>query len=148
MGAFYRPLGHRLLANFMKIAIYGCRWGDDPATCWPCCTSCSISTLWCRCWSCWGSFFSGVALRPLPLDPAGLLRTAAATAASALCVFATQTGNKLLGANIRYVDRAVNYHRDIIRAGPGLYLFNLVDEMLQSGNVFRYPCRSTSAPPS
>ena len=89
-----------------------------------------------------------MALRPLPLDPAGLLRTAAATAAFfALCVFATQTGNKLLGANIRYVDRAVNYHRDIIRAGPGLYLFNLVDEMLQSGNVFRYPLQINERTP-
>ncbi len=58
-----------------------------------------------------------------------ILRTLAATAAFfALCVFATQTGNKLLGPNIRYVDRAVNYHRDIIRSGPGLYLFNLVDD--------------------
>ena len=65
----------------------------------------------------------------------------------ALCVFATQTGNKLLGANIRYVDRAVNYHRDIIRVGPGLYLFNLVDEMLQSGNVFRYPLQINERTP-
>ncbi|MGY2498116.1 hypothetical protein, partial [Klebsiella pneumoniae] len=78
----------------------------------------------------------------------GLFRTTAATAAFfALCVFATQTGNKLLGANIRYVDRAVNYHRDIIRSGPGLYLFNLVDEMLQSGSVFRYPLQINERTP-
>ncbi len=77
-----------------------------------------------------------------------VLRTVAATVAFfALCVFATQTGNKLLGANIRYVDRAVNYHRDIIRSGPGLYLFNLVDEMLQSGSVFRYPLQINELAP-
>ncbi|PJG60768.1 LTA synthase family protein [Aeromonas cavernicola] len=78
----------------------------------------------------------------------GLLRTTAAIVAFfALCVFATQTSNKLLGANVRYVDRAINYHRDIIRAGPGLYLFNLVDQMLQNGSVFRQPLPINSLTP-
>lgn len=137
MGLVFTALsGIGLLANFMKIAIYGVPLGGDDLgnllallhillDQHPVLPVLAVLGLLFLCWrfalSRW------------------ILRTAAATAAFfALCVFATQTGNKLLGANIRYVDRAVNYHRDIIRAGPGLYLFNLVDEMLQSGNVFRY----------
>lgn len=59
MGLLFTALsGIGLLANFMKIAIYGVPLGGTIwATCWPCCTSCSISTLWCRCSSCWGSSF-------------------------------------------------------------------------------------------
>ena len=72
MGLLFTALsGIGLLANFMKIAIYGVPLGTIWATCWPCCTSCSISTLWCRCSSCWGSSFWCGAL-PSPLDPAGL----------------------------------------------------------------------------
>ncbi|MGL6382155.1 LTA synthase family protein [Aeromonas caviae] len=150
MGLLFTALsGIGLLANFMKIAIYGVPLGGDdlgnllallhilldqhPVV--PVLVVLGLLFL------VWRFALSRWILR-------GLLRTAAATAAFfALCVFATQTGNKLLGANIRYVDRAVNYHRDIIRAGPGLYLFNLVDEMLQSGNVFRYPLQINERTP-
>ena len=146
MGLVFTALsGIGLLANFMKIAIYGVPLGGDDL----------------------GNLLAllHILLDQHPVLPVlavlgflflcwrfalsrWILRTAAATAAFfALCVFATQTGNKLLGANIRYVDRAVNYHRDIIRAGPGLYLFNLVDEMLQSGNVFRYPLQINERTP-
>lgn len=146
MGLVFTALsGIGLLANFMKIAIYGVPLGGDDLgnllallhillDQHPVLPMLAVLGLLYLCWrfalSRW------------------ILRTAAATAAFfALCVFATQTGNKLLGANIRYVDRAVNYHRDIIRAGPGLYLFNLVDEMLQSGNVFRYPLQINERTP-
>lgn len=146
MGLVFTTLsGIGLLANFMKIAIYGVPLGGDDLgnllallhillDQHPVLPVLAVLGLLYLCWrfalSRW------------------ILRTAAATAAFfALCVFATQTGNKLLGANIRYVDRAVNYHRDIIRAGPGLYLFNLVDEMLQSGNVFRYPLQINERTP-
>ncbi|WP_323981278.1 LTA synthase family protein [Aeromonas media] len=146
MGLVFTALsGIGLLANFMKIAIYGVPLGGDDLgnllallhillDQHPVLPVLAVLGLLFLCWrfalSRW------------------ILRTAAATAAFfALCVFATQTGNKLLGANIRYVDRAVNYHRDIIRAGPGLYLFNLVDEMLQSGNVFRYPLQINERTP-
>ncbi|MGU5663273.1 LTA synthase family protein [Aeromonas sanarellii] len=146
MGLVFTALsGIGLLANFMKIAIYGVPLGGDDLgnllallhillDQHPVLPVLAVLGLLYLCWrfalSRW------------------ILRTAAATAAFfALCVFATQTGNKLLGANIRYVDRAVNYHRDIIRAGPGLYLFNLVDEMLQSGNVFRYPLQINERTP-
>ena len=150
MGLLFTALsGIGLLANFMKIAIYGVPLGGDdlgnllallhilldqhPVV--PVLVVLGLLFL------VWRFALSRWILR-------GLLRTTAATAAFfALCVFATQTGNKLLGANIRYVDRAVNYHRDIIRAGPGLYLFNLVDEMLQSGNVFRYPLQINERTP-
>ena len=146
MGLVFTALsGIGLLANFMKIDIYGVPLGGDDL----------------------GNLLAllHILLDQHPVLPVlavlgflflcwrfalsrWILRTAAATAAFfALCVFATQTGNKLLGANIRYVDRAVNYHRDIIRAGPGLYLFNLVDEMLQSGNVFRYPLQINERTP-
>ena len=146
MGLVFTALsGIGLLANFMKIAIYGVPLGGDDL----------------------GNLLAllHILLDQHPVLPVlavlgflflcwrfalsrWILRTAAATVAFfALCVFATQTGNKLLGANIRYVDRAVNYHRDIIRAGPGLYLFNLVDEMLQSGNVFRYPLQINERTP-
>lgn len=146
MGLVFTALsGIGLLANFMKIAIYGVPLGGDDL----------------------GNLMAllHILLDQHPVLPVlavlgflflcwrfalsrWILRTAAATAAFfALCVFATQTGNKLLGANIRYVDRAVNYHRDIIRAGPGLYLFNLVDEMLQSGNIFRYPLQINERTP-
>ncbi|MGL5030479.1 MAG: LTA synthase family protein [Aeromonas sp.] len=137
---FTALFGMALLANFMKIAVYGVPLGGD-------------------------DFSNLVALLRILLDQhpilpilgallalflcwrfalsRWILRMGAATAAFfAMCVFATQTSNSLLGANIRYVDRAVNYHRDIIRAGPGLYLFHLVDGMLQRGNVFRYPLSS------
>ncbi|MEG0175074.1 MAG: LTA synthase family protein [Aeromonas sp.] len=146
MGLVFTALsGIGLLANFMKIAIYGVPLGGD-----------DLGNL---------MALAHILLDQHPVLPVlgGLLllflcwrfalsrwvlRTAAATAAFfALCVFATQTGNKLLGANVRYVDRAVNYHRDIIRAGPGLYLFNLVDEMLQSGNIFRYPLQINERTP-
>ena len=146
MGLVFTALsGIGLLANFMKIAIYGVPLGGDDLgnllallhillDQHPVLPVLAVLGLLFLCWrfalSRW------------------ILRTAAATVAFfALCVFATQTGNKLLGANIRYVDRAVNYHRDIIRAGPGLYLFNLVDEMLQSGNVFRYPLQINERTP-
>ncbi|MGE6122759.1 LTA synthase family protein [Aeromonas media] len=146
MGLVFTALsGIGLLANFMKIAIYGVPLGGDDLgnllallhillDQHPVLPVLAVLGLLFLCWrfalSRW------------------ILRTAAATAAFfALCVFATQTGNKLLGTNIRYVDRAVNYHRDIIRAGPGLYLFNLVDEMLQSGNVFRYPLQINERTP-
>ncbi|MNH64089.1 Sulfatase [compost metagenome] len=146
MGLVFTALsGIGLLANFMKIAIYGVPLGGDDLgnllallhillDQHPVLPVLAVLGLLFLCWrfalSRW------------------ILRTMAATAAFfALCVFATQTGNKLLGANIRYVDRAVNYHRDIIRAGPGLYLFNLVDEMLQSGNVFRYPLQINERTP-
>ncbi|GAB5992439.1 LTA synthase family protein [Aeromonas enteropelogenes] len=146
MGLVFTALsGIGLLANFMKIAIYGVPLGGDDL----------------------GNLLAlvRILLDQHPVLPIlatllalllcwrfalsrWVLRTAAATAAFfALCVFATQTGNKLLGANIRYVDRAVNYHRDIIRSGPGLYLFNLVDEMLQSGSVFRYPLQINELTP-
>lgn len=146
MGLVFTALsGIGLLANFMKIAIYGVPLGGD-----------DLGNLMALLhilldqhpvlpvlggvlllWLCWRFALSR-----------WVLRTVAATAAFfALCVFATQTGNKLLGANVRYVDRAVNYHRDIIRSGPGLYLFNLVDEMLQSGNVFRYPLQINERTP-
>ncbi|MGN5111736.1 LTA synthase family protein [Aeromonas jandaei] len=138
MGLVFTALsGIGLLANFMKIAIYGVPLGGDdlgnlmallrilqdqhPVV--PLLGGAIVLFL------CWRFALSR-----------WILRTAAATVAFfALCVFATQTSNKLLGANVRYVDRAVNYHRDIIRSGPGLYLFNLVDEMLEQGSVFRYP---------
>lgn len=146
MGLVFTALsGIGLLANFMKIAIYGVPLGGDDLgnllallhillDQHPVLPVLAVLGLLFLCWrfalSRW------------------ILRTAAATVAFfTLCVFATQTGNKLLGANIRYVDRAVNYHRDIIRAGPGLYLFNLVDEMLQSGNVFRYPLQINERTP-
>ncbi|MFM5557321.1 LTA synthase family protein [Aeromonas rivipollensis] len=146
MGLVFTALsGIGLLANFMKIAIYGVPLGGDDLgnlmallhillDQHPVLPVLAVLGLLFLCWrfalSRW------------------ILRTAAATATFfALCVFATQTGNKLLGANIRYVDRAVNYHRDIIRAGPGLYLFNLVDEMLQSGNIFRYPLQINERTP-
>ncbi|MFM5140313.1 LTA synthase family protein [Aeromonas rivipollensis] len=146
MGLVFTALsGIGLLANFMKIAIYGVPLGGDDLgnlmallhillDQHPVLPVLAVLGLLFLCWrfalSRW------------------ILRTMAATAAFfALCVFATQTGNKLLGANIRYVDRAVNYHRDIIRAGPGLYLFNLVDEMLQSGNIFRYPLQINERTP-
>ncbi|AHE49100.1 hypothetical protein AH4AK4_1642 [Aeromonas hydrophila 4AK4] len=146
MGLVFTALsGIGLLANFMKIAIYGVPLGGDDLgnliallhillDQHPVLPVLAVLGLLFLCWrfalSRW------------------ILRTAAATAAFfALCVFATQTGNKLLGANIRYMDRAVNYHRDIIRAGPGLYLFNLVDEMLQSGNIFRYPLQINERTP-
>ena len=146
MGLVFTALsGIGLLANFMKIAIYGVPLGGDDLgnlmallhillDQHPVLPVLAVLGLLFLCWrfalSRW------------------ILRTAAATAAFfALCVFATQTGNKLLGANIRYVDRAVNYHRDIIRAGPGLYLFNLVDEMLQSGNIFRSPLQINERTP-
>ncbi|WP_457937530.1 LTA synthase family protein [Aeromonas veronii] len=146
MGLVFTALsGIGLLANFMKIAIYGVPLGGDdfgnllallrilldqhPIL--------PIFTVLLALFLCWRFALSR-----------WVLRTAAATVAFfALCVFATQTGNKLLGANIRYVDRAVNYHRDIIRSGPGLYLFNLVDEMLQSGSVFRYPLQINELAP-
>lgn len=146
MGLVFTALsGIGLLANFMKIAIYGVPLGGDdlgnllalvrilldqhPVL--------PILATLLALFLCWRFALSR-----------WVLRTAAATAAFfALCVFATQTGNKLLGANIRYVDRAVNYHRDIIRSGPGLYLFNLVDEMLQSGSVFRYPLQINELTP-
>ncbi|MFM4649108.1 LTA synthase family protein [Aeromonas bivalvium] len=129
-----------LLANFVKIAIYGVPLGGDdlgnllalarilteqhPLLPWVF----GLALLF----LCWYFALSRWVLRTL----------AATVAFFALCVFATQAGNLLLGVNIRYMDRAVNYHRDIIRAGPGLYLFNLVDDMLQSGNIFRYPLQS------
>lgn len=146
MGLVFTALsGIGLLANFMKIAIYGVPLGGDdlgnllalvrilldqhPVL--------PILATLLALFLCWRFALSR-----------WVLRTAAATAAFfALCVFATQTGNKLLGANIRYVDRAINYHRDIIRSGPGLYLFNLVDEMLQSGSVFRYPLQINELTP-
>ncbi|MCS3455689.1 putative sulfatase [Aeromonas sp. BIGb0405] len=134
-----------LLANFMKIAIYGVPLGGDdlgnllalarilteqhPVLPWL--TGLALIGL------CWYFALSRWVLRAL----------AATVAFFALCVFATQAGNLLLGANIRYVDRAVNYHRDIIRSGPGLYLFNLVNEMLQSGNIFRYPLQANDLTP-
>ncbi|MGL4250457.1 MAG: LTA synthase family protein [Aeromonas sp.] len=146
MGLVFTALsGIALLANFMKIAIYGVPLGGDdlgnllallrilldqhPVL--------PIFAMLLALFFCWRFALSR-----------WVLRTAAATVAFfALCVFATQTSNKLLGANIRYVDRAVNYHRDIIRSGPGLYLFNLVDEMLQRGNVFRYPLQINELTP-
>lgn len=146
MGLVFTALsGIGLLANFMKIAIYGVPLGGndlgnllallrillDQHPVLP------ILAALLAIFLCWRFALSR-----------WILRTAAATAAFfALCVFATQTSNKLLGANIRYVDRAVNYHRDIIRAGPGLYLFNLVDEMLQSGNIFHYPMQINELTP-
>ncbi|MGY3858805.1 LTA synthase family protein [Aeromonas intestinalis] len=146
MGLVFTALsGIGLLANFMKIAIYGVPLGGDdlgnllalvhilldqhPVL--PVLGALGLLYL------CWRFALSR-----------WILRASAATVAFfALCVFATQTSNKLLGANVRYVDRAVNYHRDIIRAGPGLYVFNLVDEMLQSGNVFRYPLQINDRTP-
>lgn len=150
MGLVFTALsGIGLLANFMKIAIYGVPLGGDDLgnlmallhillDQHPVLPVLAVLGLL---YLIWRFSLSRRLLR-------GLLRTTAATAAFfALCVFATQTGNKLLGANVRYVDRAVNYHRDIIRAGPGLYLFNLVDEMLQSGNIFRYPLQINDRTP-
>lgn len=150
MGLVFTALsGIGLLANFMKIAIYGVPLGGDDLgnlmallhillDQHPVLPVLAVLGLL---YLIWRFSLSRRLLR-------GLLRTTAATAAFfALCVFATQTGNKLLGANVRYVDRAVNYHRDIIRSGPGLYLFNLVDEMLQSGNIFRYPLQINDRTP-
>ena len=143
--AFTALSGIGLLANFMKIAIYGVPLGGD-----------DLGNL--------------VALLQILLDQHPIvpllgtvmflflcwrfalsrwvLRAIAATAAFfALCVFATQTSNKLLGSNIRYVNHTVNYHRDIIRSGPSLYIFSLVDELLHSGNVFRYPLQFNELAP-
>ncbi|OLF57799.1 sulfatase [Aeromonas veronii] len=138
MGLVFTALfGIGLLANFMKISIYGVPLGGDDLD--------NLAALF------------RILLDQHPIAPLlgtvvflllcwrfalsrWVLRAITSTAAFfALCVFATQTSNKLLGSNIRYVDRTVNYHRDIIRSGPGIYILSLVDELLQSGNVLRYP---------
>ena len=143
--AFTLLMGLGLLANFTKIAIYGVPLGGNdlgnllgllqilreeyPWAPW------ALALV--LAFACWRFALSR-----------WLLRGAAATLAFfALCVFATQAGNRLLGPNVRYFQHSVTYHRDLIRAGPGLYLFNLVDDMVSQGSIFRYPLLSTGLAP-
>lgn len=139
-------MGVGLLANFTKIAIYGVPLGgndlgnllgllqilreEHPWAPWALAALLAVG--------CWRFALSR-----------WLLRSAAATLAFfALCVFATQAGNRLLGPNVRYFQDSVTYHRDLIRSGPGLYLFNLVDDMVSRGSIFSYPLNKSALSPS
>lgn len=138
MGLMFTGLyGLVLLANFMKISIYGIPLGGN-----------DLSNL--------GSLLQ-ILREQYPLLPwlmlAGLigllwrfrllgwlLRTSAVVIAFfGFSVFATQASNLVLGYNIKYFHNAVSYHRDIVRSGPSLYLFNLINDMVSGGTIFSYP---------
>ena len=139
--SFYRPLrASGLLANFMKIAICRCRSGTISATCWPCCGSIStraagagVLGLLFLCWR----FALPLDLPRAPPPPPPLLRP--------LRVRHPNRQQTAQGQHPLH-RRAVNTTGTSSASAPASYLFNLVDEMLQSGNVFRYPCRSAGAP--
>lgn len=143
--AFTLLMGVGLLANFTKIAIYGVPLGGN-----------DLGNLLGLLhilqeehpWAPWGLALVLAILCWRFALSRWLLRAASATLAFfALCVFATQASNKLLGPNVRYFQHNVTYHRDLIRAGPGLYLFNLVDDMVSRGSIFRYPLLSSGLAP-
>lgn len=54
-------------------------------------------------------------------------------------VFATQASIKVLGPNINYFHSEVNYHRDMVRRGPTLYLFDLISGLVSGSTIFTYP---------
>ena len=138
--------GFALLANFMKISIYGIPLGGN-----------DLSNL--------GSL-AQILREQYPLLPwlmlAGLfgllwrfrllgwlLRTSAVVIAFfGFSVMATQASNLVLGYNIKYFHNAVSYHRDIVRNGPSLYLFNLINDMVSGGTIFSYPVDKPSAVPA
>ncbi len=143
MGLLFTGLyGCALLANFMKISIYGIPLGGN-----------DLSNL--------GSLLQ-ILREQYPLLPwlllAGalgllwrlrllgwLLRASAVVIAFfGFSVFATQASNLVLGYNIKYFHNAVTYHRDIVRRGPTLYLFELINDMVSGGTIFSYPVEKAS----
>ncbi len=109
--------------------------GTISATWWRCCASCWSSTRCCRCWRCARPLLV-LALRPVALDPAHPGRHR-----RLLCAVRVRHPDRQQAAGAQHSLRGQSGqlpqgHHPL---GPGLYLFNLVDEMLQSGSVFRYP---------
>ena len=54
-------------------------------------------------------------------------------------VLATQASIKVLGPNINYFHSEVNYHREMVRRGPALYLFDLISGLVSDSSIFAYP---------
>lgn len=54
-------------------------------------------------------------------------------------VFAIQASNTVLGPNINYFNSEVSYHREMVRRGPSLYLFDLINELVSGNSIFAFP---------
>lgn len=54
-------------------------------------------------------------------------------------VFAIQASNTVLGPNINYFNSEVSYHREMVRQGPSLYLFDLISELITGNTIYSFP---------
>lgn len=58
-------------------------------------------------------------------------------------VFAIQASNTVLGPNINYFNNETSYHRDMVRRGPSLYLFDLINGLVSGSSIYSYPAAAS-----
>ena len=54
-------------------------------------------------------------------------------------VLAVQASNKVLGPNINYFNSESTYHREMVRRGPSLYLYDLINGLVTGTSIYTYP---------
>lgn len=138
MGLLYTCLfAIGLLANFAKLGIYGIPLGgDDLANL----GSLLVIVVDQHPLIIWGLLLVAAALIWRLKLASWLLRSSAVLIAFfGFSVFANQASLKVLGPNINYFNNEIQYHRDMIRRGPSLYLFDLISELVSGKSIFVYP---------
>jgi hypothetical protein len=126
-----------LLANFAKISIYGTSLGGDDLNnlvslvqiligdhgLWVAGIGASLLVmLWRLRWFNWVLRFIAVLITFFGFS-----------------VFAIQASNTVLGPNINYFNNEASYHREMVRRGPSLYLFDLINGLVSGSTIYSYP---------
>ncbi|MFC3912830.1 LTA synthase family protein [Pseudaeromonas sharmana] len=126
-----------LLANFAKIHIYGTSLGGDDLS-----NLLSLVTILVGDHLLWLSAgLLGLVLMLWKLRWFGwLLRVGVGLVAFfGFSVFAIQASNKVLGPNINYFNTESSYHREMVRRGPSLYLFDLINGLVRGNSIYAFP---------
>ncbi|MGL4204754.1 MAG: LTA synthase family protein [Aeromonadaceae bacterium] len=126
-----------LLANFAKISVYGIPLGGDDLQNLGSLLEILLDQ---HSWIIWAVLLSSLLLFWRLKLFGWLLRCSAVLIAFfGFSVFATQASIRVLGPNINYFHSEVNYHRDMVRRGPALYLFDLISGLVSGSSIFAYP---------
>ena len=143
MGLLYTCLfAIGLLANFAKLNVYGIPLGGDDLSNLGSLLEILVEQHPLILWSVvivmlgviWKLKLSGWILRSV----------AVLIAFFGFSVFATQASLKVLGPNINYFKHEIQYHRDMVRRGPSLYLYDLINELVSKKTIFSYPIPAPS----
>ncbi len=135
-----------LLANFTKIQIYGTALGGDDLS-----NLGSLLTILVgehqMIWL--GGVFVLLLLFWRVGWLGGLLRFCAVLVTFfGFSVLATQTGDRVLGPNINYFTSERSYQRDLVRRGPSLYVFELINGLVRGTSIYAFPALAPLPNPS